>query len=640
MPILASIALLAAMAAMGVALLRAVGRHLSPLEWVAYGAPIGMVLATLAFVPLGMAGAFTVAGVVGVGVACAVIAVLAWRRVPLAIDRAELAPGRILGRAASMPALVIGAFAVRWAFFWRDAIFMKGGELWAGHVNIWGDWPVHLGVVSSFVWGGNFPPEHPRFLDHPFAYHYLSDLTAAAQVVLGMDPGEALALHSWVGSVLVAMGLYAFARRLTRRRGVALLATVLFLLGGGLGWLATAEAVATSGDLFGTLGTLAWDRMVNSEREVGLNNFQVVNLFFGFMASQRAFLYGLPIAFAAFSTLLVAVRVRRTSLYVLAGVIAGLLPLAHLATLLAFVLVIPALFLLFPSRRWLGFGVAAVAIALPQLLTQTGGGVGALAALRLEIGWVSPPDPWPVFWAKNLGFGILFTAYGLLVRRVVPARSRRFLLGFMPIFVIVNVVAFQPWSWDNHKVLVYWFLACAILGASAIAFLWRLNRGRGGLPARAVVVVLVSTMLLSGVLEDVGVGLGQTRHRMLDAQALEIAALVRERTAPDAVFVTAMRNHDPVAMLTGRRIFVGYWSWLWTEGIDYAPRREIVRTIYRDPAQRDALIARYGIDFLVIGPAERTDLEFDEASLVAKYPVIARTTDWLVLDVRAAAGGP
>ena len=51
----------------------------------------------------------------------------------------------------------------------------------AGHVNIWGDWPVHLGIVSSFAYGANFPPQHPRFADHAFAYHYLSDLTAAAR---------------------------------------------------------------------------------------------------------------------------------------------------------------------------------------------------------------------------------------------------------------------------------------------------------------------------------------------------------------------------------------------------------------------------------------------------------------------------
>ena len=35
---------------------------------------------------------------------------------------------------------------------------------------------------------------------------------------------------------------------------------------------------------------------------------QLVNMFFGFMASQRGVLYGLPMGFAIVSTLLVAVR--------------------------------------------------------------------------------------------------------------------------------------------------------------------------------------------------------------------------------------------------------------------------------------------------------------------------------------------
>ena len=96
--------------------------------------------------------------------------------------------------------------------------------MFAGHINLWGDWPVHIGIVSSFVDGANFPPEHPRFAGHAFAYHYLSDLTAAAQVTLGMDIPGALSLHSYILCVLVAIGLYAFARRFTRNTGAATLA--------------------------------------------------------------------------------------------------------------------------------------------------------------------------------------------------------------------------------------------------------------------------------------------------------------------------------------------------------------------------------------------------------------------------------
>src|SRR5262249_42153466 len=161
--------------------------------------------------------------------------------------------------------------------------------MFAGHINLWGDWPVHFGIVSSFVYGANFPPEHPRFAGHAFAYHYLADLTAAAQVTLGMDVGGALALHSYVLCILVAIGLYAFARRITRNTGAATLAVVLFLLGGGLGWIATAAAVERSHDLVGTIATLAWERHVKNDL-----NMQFVNMFFGFLASQRAFLYGLP----------------------------------------------------------------------------------------------------------------------------------------------------------------------------------------------------------------------------------------------------------------------------------------------------------------------------------------------------------
>ena len=506
--ILASLALLAAMSALGIALLRRFARHLATLEHVAYGAPIGMVLGTLALVPLGIVVGFSASVVALVGVACAAAAarlVLSRPRPGLTLPRS---PRELLRRVSWLPTLVIAAFAGRWAIYWLDAVRYQADGLWAGHVNIWGDWPVHFGVVSSFAYGDNFPPEHPRFAGYPFAYHYLADLTAAAQVKLGMDPADALSLHSWIGCVLVAVGLYAFARRLTRRRGAATLALILFLLGGGLGWVFMTTNAAGTDDPLKTLRILTWDYHIKTQQ-----NFQIVNMFFGFLASQRAFLYGLPIAFATFSTLLVAVRRADRRLFAMAGLMAGLLPLAHLATLLAMVVLVPLLFLLFPSRGWLWFGAAAIIVAGPQLLTQLGGGAGALAATHLALGWLAAPDSWPWFWFKNLGLLAPLLIVALFRKRLLPPRARRFLLAFMGIFVVVNVVAFQPWTWDNHKILVYWFLAMAILVAALLARFWR--RWRGLLP-RAAIMVAVLSMTLPGVFEDVGTLLGQSRFRMLD----------------------------------------------------------------------------------------------------------------------------
>ncbi len=98
-------------------------------------------------------------------------------------------------------------------------------------------------------------------------------------------------------------------------------------------------------------------------------------------------------------------------------------------------------------------------------------------------------------------------------------------------------------------------------------------------------------MLLSGVLEDVGTVLGQSRYRLLDPDELALAAEVRAKTDPDALFITGMENQDPIAMLTGRRIYVGYANWLWTEGIPYEGRRAEVLAIYQNAPGSEARLA-------------------------------------------------
>jgi hypothetical protein len=640
----ASLALMLAMSALGIALMTRFARHLEPLERWSYGAPLGMVIGSLALVPVATVFGLRVEAVVLVGVGCLLLAAATWFASGVGRIRASepqtaaatvggmssgwRSIGPAVRRVGLLPVLVIGAFAIRWAFFWRDALMVSSKGLYAGHVNLWGDWPVHLGIVSSFAYGANFPPSHPRFDGHAFAYHYLSDLTAAAMVPLGMDPAGALALHSYVGSVLVALALFAFARRMTRDRTAASLTLVLFFLGGGLGWLATATAIDGSNDVLGTLATQAWDRQVKREL-----NLQFVNMFFGFVASQRAFLYGLPLAFAILSTLLVAVRRADVRLFIVAGAIAGLLPLAHLGTLLALAIVTPVLFLMFPSRAWLAFFGIWMAVAVPQLLTQLGGGAGALSAFRLQIGWVAGPDPWPWFWIKNLGWFVPLLIAGLLTRHLVSERARRFLLAFMVLFVAANMAAFQPWDWDNHKLLVYWFMAVAIVVAALLVRIWR---RRPDLGSRTLVLGVILSMTLSGVLEDVGTLLGQSRFRMLEPDQLLLAEEVRAKTDRDALFVVGMQNHDPVAMLTGRRIFMGDDNWLWTEGIRYEERREEVRRIYRAEPGTEALLAERGIDFVVIGPNERDALQADEAAFRSRYPVLVSAGEWTVYDVRGA----
>ncbi|HEY0603308.1 MAG TPA: hypothetical protein VGD58_10375 [Herpetosiphonaceae bacterium] len=638
--LLAALVLLLSMGALGVALLRRFARLLDPLEQIAYGAPLGVVIASLALLALAcLFGQLSLLMVVAIEVAAALAAGLIWpdwqmlRQFRLRHLGEQPTSGIVAADQRSrwlsvgvLPLLVLGGFALRWALFWAGGLNYTADGLWAGHVNIWGDWPQHLGDVTSFAYSANFPPMHPRLVGHHYDYHYLAALTSAASVTLGVDPATSLTLHSFIFSLLGLLGLYAFARRLTGDRGVAALVLILFLLGGGLGWVLTAADINASHDLLGTLRQQPW----NATR-LGQANFRWENMYFAFIMPQRGYLYGMPLGLLCLTLLLIGVERNEARWFGLAGIVAALLPLAHLSTLLSLALITPFLFLLFPSRWWLLFFGVWVLLAVPQLYIQQGGERGATAALRLQVGWIAKPDSWLWFWLKNLGAFLPLLLVALTQPDLLSVRAWRFLWGFMPVFALANLVVFQPWDWDNHKVLVYWFLAVAILVAALLMQTWRQQRS---IVVRGLLVVVVLTMTLSGLLVNLHQLLGLSRYQLANTEEIMLADLVRTQTPERAVFAAGIQNNHPVPMLTGRRVVMSYPGWLWTHGIDVAERERDLREIYALGERTDALLKQYGVDYVVIGPGERNDLAANTAAFQARYPVVISTPNYQVFDVR------
>lgn len=641
--LLAGVALLAAMGAPGIAALRRSGLDLDPLERIAYGIPLGVVASSLVLLGLAIFLGLSVPLVVAVGFAAAVIAGLLWpgQPSPLTLSIISRPPGPVpsTGVMASarrmlraglplLPALVIAGFVLRWVLLWSGALTYGPDGLTAGQLNIWGDWSAHLGDVMSFAYGENFPPEYPRLAGQPFAYHYLVSITAAAMVKLGMSPIAALPLQSFLFSVLILLGLYAFARRLLRDRNAAALAVLLFLLGGGLGWMITAGEISRTHDVLGTLLHHPWDFMLQADA-----NYQWKNVFFSLIEPQRPYLYGLPLALLILTLLLVAVQTRGSRAFIVAGLVAGLLPLAHLGTLLALALVTPFLFLLFPSRRWFLFFGIWVAVAVPQLLLQQGGKPAAASAIRLQIGWMANADPWIWFWLKNLGLFLPLLLLALIGRDLMPAVSKRFLWAFMPVFVIANLIVFQPWDWDNTKILVYWFLAVCLLVAALLVRLWRRYRSP---VVRGILLFALTTMLLSGLLINLQQLLGLDRHVLLTTEELQVAEQVREKTAPRAMFVTGIQHNHPVSVLTGRRIVMGYPGWLWSYGFDYSTEYRDLQSIYAFEPDTPELLKKYHVDYVVIGPGELQEFAVDVPAFSRRYPTIIRTDNYAVFDVRGS----
>jgi hypothetical protein len=646
---------LAALALGGIAALARLAPFLTPLERFAHGAVLGIVVGTLALVPLATVFGMSAPLVLLVGAVSLAAAAGFWLvprrggsgpRTRAGETAAWLWAGGVWGwldRLDGWGTVLFAALAVRWTLLWSDALQLRPDGLWAGHEYIWSDWPTHLGIVTRFAYGDNFLPQNTLYAGLPLSYHYLSDLTPAAMVDLGMTAITALPLHSLVLSLVVALSLWAFIRRLGVRPGIATLGTFLFLFGAGVGWITTLGSLDTTHDLATVLANIPYD-----EKAVAALHIRFFNPYLAFLMSQRAYLYGLPLAMLMITLLVSAARRRSIGRFVLAGVVGGLLPLAHLPTLLAMAMTVPFLVILLPSRPWrdpihripwvgwFAFGIVWVGVAIPQLLTQLGGGAGALAAFRIQVGWVADPDPWWWFWLKNLGLFIPLAVIGLATARVVPPRSNRVLLALMPIFVIANLAVFQPWDWDDHKILIYWFLGVAIVVGALLFQVWRRYRS---VAVRFLVVLAVASMVAAPVLENLDQLEGHMDYRMLSAEQIRIAELVRTHTGEHDLIVTGMQSHDPVMMLSGRQILMGYWGQLWVSGIPYQQRQAEVGEIYKLSPAGEALIRSYHVDYVVIGPDERATLGANEAAYASRFPVLVQTPNYRVYDVRALGGG-
>lgn len=619
--LIASILFLAALGAPGVAAVARFDPRLDRVERWAFGFPLGVVTGSLALLAAAsVVGRLSVVVVAGVAVAAiAVAAAIAWRG-------RGIRPAAAGAPIAAGPAAVLAILGLSMAVFWLRAVALDSTGLWVAHVNLWGDWAQHLGDVTTFSYGENFPPRHPRLAGAPFAYHYLTSVTVAAMVRLGMRPVDALPLHSFLFSLTVLFAVFAFARRLTRDAAAAAVATVLLVGGGGLGWWLTLRGAASSTEPLRVLLATPWS--FSAQRE---GNFRWLNVFFSSLAPQRSWLYGLPLGLLTLTWLFEGVEDRERRLFVAAGIVAGLLPFAHLGTLLSFAILMPALVLAFPTRRWIGFLATWAAVGLPQVLFQQGGGPGALSALRFKPGWVAAPDSWVWFWAKNLGAFLPLLGFALARRGLMPRPGARFLWPFMGLFAVANVVIFQPWDWDNTKVLVWWYLASCVLVAALMARLWREH---ASIPARALVVVVVATLLLSGTLEGAASLLGRDRQRMLSPEEVDLAERIRASTAPRSVFAAGLAHNNPVSVLAGRRVILGYPGWMWSQGMDAKAREGDLRKIFALDTGAPAILDRYAVDYVAVGPKERKELGADLDVWRARFPAVVRTENWEVFDVR------
>lgn len=306
-----------------------------------------------------------------------------------------------------------------------------------------------------------------------------------------------------------------------------------------------------------------------------------------------------------------------------AGICAGLMPLIHAHTFLVVIAVGACLALLFPAawRSWLVFFAIATVLSVPELLWLAhAGAVNAQSFLGWQPGWDHGDHNILWFWFVNAGPFLLVLIAALLWPRgnlALPSLLKKFYVPFLFCFIVPNLIRLAPWVWDNIKVLFLWYIASTPLVALFLAKWWA-QRSRW----RWLAPIVLASMVLAGALDVWRVISGTTELREFERPGIAIAKVISDQAGARAVVLHAPTYNSPV-FLTGRRSLLGYPGWIWSRGLDYSQREADIQRIYSGGPDTAALLGKYGVDYLLVGPDELAKLPINEGFL-SQYRKLAQ----------------
>jgi hypothetical protein len=546
--------------------------------------------------------------------------------VKLALVRLR-SPGRS-DAAASLFALGVGGLL--WILFDRAAFEDRGG-LYTGIDHNIGDLPFHVGIIGSFAYGGNLPPEHTELAGVRLTYPILADFVTALLLAAGMTLRRAMLAQNLALAWGLAGLVFRFATSLTGDRVVPFMALPLLFLSGGLGFALLPGDLSRSGLGLGEfLQHLPRDYTITSTGELRWGNALTTLLI-----PQRSLLLGAPLAVAVWTLWWSALSADASSarprrLMAGAGLLAGLLPLAHLHGFLVVLGTGACVALIFHRpRTWAVFFVPALALAAPQAVwLAAGSAVQAGSVWAWQIGW-DRGDRNPVwFWFTNTG--MLLPLLGVALWRLRRTPIARFYAPFLLLFLVPNVLRLSPWIWDNIKFFFFWHVASVPLVAGLLLALWR-NGGR----VRWLAPALAGSLVLSGSLDVWRVASRQIALEVFDAEAVAFGSGPLRATPPRALILHAPTHNSPV-YLAGRRSLLGYPGHIWSQGLDEGTREPEIARIYAGAADAGELVARHGVDYILVGPQERAWTRVNE-SFLSRYALVAASGPYRLLKTRGFA---
>ena len=447
------------------------------------------------------------------------------------------------------------------------------------------------------------------------------DFLSGMLMRFGLPLAPAFIIPSIIFSFILIFSMYTLFYLVSNSKAASILAINIFFFSSGLGFI---------NFIYDFIHSFNLDLFFHPIKQYSqFNNYDwyTGNVIVGLIIPQRSFLMGLSLGILSLSFLIFVLQKTdlkekyQKAMLVTSGVIAGFLPIIHPHSFIALVIIGGLLTVVNLKRikELLFFVVPAGVISSIFYFIFIKGGIQTSSFVTFLPGWTSKGLlDFLYMWALLWGLIIPLSIVGLyLIFKKSTPTLKAFFLSFFIIFMLGNLILFQPVTWDNTKIFWWAYIGFGILSSIVIVRIFKKN-----VFYKTMSIIIFISLIFTGILEiNNFLNFDKNTYLLTPTSDINLGIKIRNSTNPLDIFVTASQHNTLVMVWAARPILLGYTAWVWNFGFNYQQRESDVDKIFLGGEESKILLKKYNVKYLLIGPTEFSDLHANEAYFQNNYPL-------------------
>lgn len=437
----------------------------------------------------------------------------------------------------------------------------------------WSDFASHIPLIRSFSFGDNFLPQYPLFSGPPIKYHFIFYALVGLLEKIGIRIDYALNIPSALGFAFLILMIYIFAKDIFKSKTVGIISIILFLFNGSFSFVNYFKKIPLS------LSSISNIFSNTTFPSFGPYDQNIVSAFWNLniYTNQRhlAMSYGL-------SLLLIYLVLKfkeneenkniKKTLFI--GIVLGFSFMLNMAIFLMTVVIFLCLFIFSKGKRFYIASILALCtiIALPQYLYIQQS--PSLFKIALHPGYLISSltfDNFISYWFLNFGMHTILMIIGFILASKLP---KKIFISFFMLFIIGNLLQFSPEIAANHKFFNYFMIIGVMFSANSLFYFWRKH-----ILLKPIVISLFFFLILSGIIDFFPI-LNDHKLSLSDYPQNRDVLWIMKNTKPESRFLNTQYLYDN-ASLAGRRIFLGWPYFSWSQGYDTLTRDNLRKSLLK-----------------------------------------------------------